>query len=629
MQAADDRHGAAAFDRARALLAVLAADGRLLHVNRPVDAADALIDRAAIGRPLWLAEGWPTAALEDAVRRAAAGESVLREIEVCCRDGARRWVELGVGPLAPGLLLAEVHDVTAWKLRELLALRTDSQYRAVVDTQTEIISRLRPDGTLVFVNDAYCQFVGRDRDALLGRRWQLVAHADDVPYIERELARMSAANPIVVIENRVLDGEGRLRWMEFVNRGFHDGDGALVEIQSIGRDISLRKQGEAEREAAAERFQTWQRLESLGALASSVASDFNDLHTSVMIHAMLARRDLPPGCPAAGCLDEIEAAAGRAARICRRMLDYTGAGSTAPRPLDLGAVVAETVPLLRSSLPGCALELVADPDLPLIAGDPSQLQQIVFHLVVNAFQALREPNGRVTITTRAAHLERADLRYYLLGAESEPGEYTALTVHDDGCGMTREVLARVFDPFYSTRADGRGLGLSATLGLVRAHRGAIRIDSEPGRGTRVEVVLPRVRPVPGAFAEASRAPCQAVALLLDSDDAVRSGLARVLASLGYAVVEARSGREALALCRADDRPISVLLLDPRAPDIDADLLRGLRALQPGAAAVVMTGHSDTAAALSGCTIDGRLQKPFRPRELQALLTELGRPPSAS
>ncbi len=622
---------AAVFARAQALLAVLAADGTLLAANHADGRDDALIGADALGHPLWQADGWSAPALVTAIRSAAAGAAARCEIEVARRDRPPRWLALSVTLQdtrddGEPRLLVEGHDLSARVLRERQAGCADDLYRAVLDTQTEIVSRLRPDGVLLFANDAYCAFVGRSREALIGQRWQMVAHRDDIAHVERELARITPETPIVVVENRVFDGAGRLRWMEFVNRGFHDPNGALVELQSIGRDISARKRHEAERQEAARRFHAWQRFESLGLLASGIASELNNVLASVLTHAVLARRELPPGSGAAGSLDEIEVTSGRAAHLSRMLLSYAGKGRSSPQRIDLNILVGESLPLLRAALPTCTLGVELGLELPLVQGDPAELQDILMNLALNAGDAVRERGGLVTIRTRRARLDQAGLQVYCFGAERAPGEYAALSVVDDGCGMTDEVRARCFEPFYSARARGRGLGLglAATLGLVRAHDGAIRVDTALDRGTTVEVLLPQARtPLTIVERPAATQPTALGAwLVVDDDDDVRHGLVRWLGSIGYTVLQASGGAEALALLRGQQQPIGCLLVDLVMPWMTGDeLLRQLHALHLEVPAIVMNDDiRGLAETLVGYPLIGCLQKPFGLHELQALLS---------
>jgi len=616
---------AAVFARARTFLAVLAADGTLLAVNQGDDRDGPVIDPAAIGKPLWAAEGWSAAALTTAVHSAAAGEVARCEIEVARRDQPVRWFAVSVTPLVTrgeGKLLVEGHDLSARVLRERQAACADDLYRAVLDTQTEIVSRLGPDGSLLFVNDAYCAFVGRTREALFGRRWQMVAHPDDIPHVERALAQMTAEAPIVVIENRVFDGAGRLRWMEFVNRGFHGPDGALVELQSIGRDISARKRHEAERQEAARRFAAWQRFESLGLLASGIARELNHVLASVLTHVVLARRELPPASGADGSLDEIEVIAGRAADLSRMLLRYAGKSHTSSQRVDLNALIGEALPLLQAALPTCTLAVELGPELPMVQGDPVELQDILMNLAQNAGEAVRQRGGLVTIRTRRAGLDQAGLQVYSLGGDLTPGEFAALSVSDDGCGMTEEVRARCFEPFFTTRGRGRslGLGLAVTLGLVRSHGGAIRLDTALDRGTTVEVLLPRVRThlqIVGRPAAPGPAEPGCV-LLVDDDDDVRRGLARWLGSIGYTVHQARDGREALALLRT--QRIACLLVDLVMPRMTGEeFLRQIHAGQLEVPTIVMSDDCGFTQTPPGYPLIGCLQKPFSLHELAALL----------
>ena len=214
--------------------------------------------RQLTGDPLLAGPWWhsPTARadVEAALARALAGETAHSEVDLGPDPGHLRRHALTLRPLstrtAEATILFKGSDITAARHRED---REDAHYRAVVDTQTEVISRVAADGTVRFVNDAYCRLFGRSRDALVGRRWHSVAHPEDLPRIERAIDQLTPEEPVVVIENRVIDADGRVRWLEFVNRGFFDADHRLAEIQSIGRDVTLRREGEAERRLAERR----------------------------------------------------------------------------------------------------------------------------------------------------------------------------------------------------------------------------------------------------------------------------------------------------------------------------------------------------------------------------------------
>jgi PAS domain S-box-containing protein len=540
------------FHDAYGFFGVLKGDGTLLRANRAALAAAGLQAEEVRGVPLWDTPWWAGApaaardALRAAVGRAAGGEPVYLEVR---GPEPARWLDVTMRPLTDedgrvDLVVVDVRDITPSERLAAEQTRDAALVRAVLDTQTELVSRLRVDGALLFVNDAYCQFFGVSREQLIGRSYRPVAVPDDIPAIEDGLARISPDAPVVVIENRVVDGQGRVRWMEFVDRGFFDPQGALVEIQSIGRDLTERRRGEQERLAAERRLQELQRFESLGLLAGGVAHDFNNILASITASAGLARHALGQA-PALEFIAEIEQAAARAAELCQQMLAYAGKSTSSPHvEIDTGRLVRELVPLLRPVFTrGVEVSLELD-DPPPILGDPTQLRQVLLNLVVNAAEACAAC-GRVTISARRRRVDPGSLQPHPLAPAAEDAEFVSVTVRDNGAGMSADTQARMFEPFFTTKSTGRGLGLSVTLGIVRAHGGTLTVDSAPGRGTSFELLFPAVgrrrepTPVPR--------PSAGLALVVDDDEAVRRVLTRALGVFGYAAVQAGDGAEALAL----------------------------------------------------------------------------------
>ncbi len=635
---------AAALNEVRMFVVLLADDGTIMWANRAAQALAGctLAELAALRLPeaaWWASNAAARDALPGALARAAAGEVARLELEIGRPDERPRWYDLTLRrlpgePGRAGTILAKGIDVSEIKQREAQREREEATYRAVVDAQTDIISRIAADGTIEFVNDAYCRFFGRTRAALVGGTWHSLAHPADVGEIERELARMTPAEPVIVIENRVRDAEGRLRWMEFVNRGFYDAEGRLVELQSIGRDITLRKEGEVERARAERRMQERQRLEGLGLLAGGVAHDFNNVLTCVTACVELARQEAGLPEQVSSLLDEIEAAAGRAAQLCRQMLAYAGKSPLARGRIDLGRLVTTSQQLLRASLPcGAGLRLQLAPGQFEVVGDETQMRQILLNLVVNAGEALGERGGEVTISIRGSRVVRGVFEGIGLDVDMPDAEVVVLAVRDDGVGMAPEVVARIFEPFFTTKAAGRGLGLAATLGLMRAHGAAVRIDSTPGGGSLFEVVFPAAGDAaPGPVSSSGRPQAlagrfrgQGMVLLVDDDDAVRAVLARQLVGMGYAVVEARGGVEGVEQFRRHAAQVRVVLLDVTMPDMNGDrVLREIQSIRPDVPALVMSGYSsrDVRELFAGCPIVGFLQKPFTTEVLQGLLAEV-------
>jgi two-component system cell cycle sensor histidine kinase/response regulator CckA len=634
---------AAALDEILIFVALLARDGAIIWANRVALTLGGCTLAEVVGCPLPCAPWWATGAaaravLPGALAGATAGEVARVELELGQPDERPRRYELTLRllrevPARSGMILVKGVDVTEARQRETLREREEATYRAVVDAQTDIISRIAADGTILFVNDAYCQFFGRARAALVGRSWHPLAHPDDIVEIERELARMSPGEPVVIIENRVRDAEGRFRWVEFVNRGFYDTDGRLAELQSIGRDITLRKEGEVERRRAERRMQERQRLEGLGLLAGGVAHDFNNVLTCVMASVGLAREELASPEQVSSLLDEIEMAAGRAAQLCRQMLAYAGRSPLARGRIDLGRLVTTSQPLLRASLTcGAQLTLHLAPGVHEVVGDETQLRQILLNLVVNAGEALGERGHEVAISIRRSRVECGRFEGAALNVDMPDAEVVVLAVSDDGVGMSMEVVSRVFEPFFTTKATGRGLGLAATLGLLYAHGAAVRVDSTPGEGTRFEVVFPAAGEDEHAEAPSgepsTRAPRfrgHGVLLLVDDDDSVRQVLARQLTGMGYQVIEARGGVEGVELFRRLAAQVRVVLLDVTMPDMNGDrVLREIQSVRRDVPALVMGGYSsrDVRELFADCSVVGFLQKPFGVEVLQGFLAEI-------
>jgi signal transduction histidine kinase len=265
------------------------------------------------------------------------------------------------------------------------------------------------------------------------------------------------------------------------------------------RDVSAGKRAEEERAARARKSQAEQRLEGLGALAGGTAHSFNNLLTTVLGFASLAAKDLPAGSRVQTYLKQIESAGQRGAALCQQMLAYAGRGGSFLGPTDVSAALREAADALHQAMPpGAVLSLWLASDLPPVLGDPKQLGQVALNLVANAGEALGAGGGNVVVATGRAHVDaavRAGLRY----GDLAEGEHVLLEVRDTGCGMDEVTLARAFEPFFSTKFTGLGLGLAAALGIVLSHRGAIRVTSAPGAGSTFSLLFP---PAPAGGGEA-------------------------------------------------------------------------------------------------------------------------------
>jgi len=258
----------------------------------------------------------------------------------------------------------------------------------------------------------------------------------------------------------------------------------------VVRDITAQVRAETERQALERRMMEQQHVESLSVLAGGVAHDFNNLLTGVLGNADLVALESPPGSQTRANAEAIIVGAQRAADLVEKMLAYAGEGRVRPQPLDLGAVVVEMSALLQASAARhCTIHIESNGPLPHVTGDPTQLRQILLNLITNAAEAVSSGSA-VTVSTGQETLSDADLARATHAAGASPGPHVFLEVSDQGMGIRPDRIRQVFEPFFSTKADSRGLGLAAVQGIVRSHRGALRLVSVPGSGTRVRVWLP-------------------------------------------------------------------------------------------------------------------------------------------
>ncbi len=263
-----------------------------------------------------------------------------------------------------------------------------------------------------------------------------------------------------------------------------------ARLEAVEYNETELRQQESQRLMELRRTQS-QKLESLGVLAGGVAHEFNNLLMSILGHADLARSSLPPKGLATGSIEKISRAAHRAAELAHQMLAFSGKGSFLVGPSDLSSLVRGMVPSIEAMFSGQErLELqLADP-LPKIEADVDQLRQAVSSLVINAVESLSKEKGSVTISTGALQSSRSALSPNYLAEGTAEGPYVFLDVVDSGCGMDSETAAKIFEPFFSTKFTGRGLGLAATWGIVRGHKGALRVETAPSRGTTVRLLFP-------------------------------------------------------------------------------------------------------------------------------------------
>ena len=393
-------------------------------------------------------------------------------------------------------------------------------------------------------------------------------------------------------------------------------------------DITERKRAEEERRQLEAQIQHAQKLESLGVLAGGIAHDFNNLLTGIVGYASLALMQLPEESPACPMLREIEIGGWRAAELTQQMLAYSGRGKFVIQALRLDVLVQEMTKFLRTVVSKkAALSLNLEPAT--IEGDATQIRQVVMNLIINASDALEDHDGVICVRTGIRQADSTFLRTPYLAAELPAGAYAYVEVEDSGCGMTEATMASIFDPFFTTKFTGRGLGLAAVLGIVKGHRGTIKVDSTPGQGTVFQVLLPCFSGAPTEGVDAGPGVSiwrgQGTVLVVDDEASIRTFSRDVLERVGFQVREAGDGREGLDLFGRHRQEIVAVLLDLTMPRMDGkETLVEMRRLDAAVPVVVMSGYSEseTSMRFAGMGANGFIQKPFHPRDLVARICQL-------
>jgi signal transduction histidine kinase len=372
-----------------------------------------------------------------------------------------------------------------------------------------------------------------------------------------------------------------------------------------------------------------EKLKSLGVLAGGIAHDFNNLLAAVIGFADLALEDLPADAPARRHIEEVVTAGERAAELTSQMLAYSGKVRFEARVLDLHEVVAKLDSLMRAAVSKKAvLRYDLAEDLPAVEADASQIQQVLLNLITNASDAIGKGDGVINVKTAVMAADRDYLDQTCLlsqrGSDEElpEGDYVYLEVRDTGCGMDGETIGKIFDPFFTTKFSGRGLGLSAVLGIVRGHGGAIRVWSEPRSGTTFRVLFPCSKK---AAKQSKRPPTMFSALrghgtilVVDDEEDVRKMATKTLERHGFSVVTATDGRDAVEVFQSSGDMIDAVLLDVTMPHMDGEETSiELRRIRPDVKIILSSGYHEQHAIqqFDGQTGTVFLQKPYRSKKL--------------
>jgi signal transduction histidine kinase/CheY-like chemotaxis protein len=401
----------------------------------------------------------------------------------------------------------------------------------------------------------------------------------------------------------------------------------------IWRHLIARQKADEERRYHQAQLEHVQKLESLGVMAGGIAHDFNNLLMPILGNVGIALCDLPPDSPTVDRLERARGAGKRLSELTRQLMAYSGSVALDPRPLDLSRLIEEMTDLLQISVSKKGvLRFDLSDDLPAVKGDSSQIAQVTMNLVANASEALGEESGTIEVRTGVMRGDLGGRSGVYVHDDLPDGPYVYLEVSDSGCGMDDATRRQIFDPFFTTKFTGRGLGLAVVLGIVRGHRGAIRVDSEPDRGTSFRILFSptdqAAEPVAPTRRPDGQWRSQGTVLVVDDDPDVRELIGEMLDRIGFAVLTAQEGSEGLEMFRKHHHDIDVVLLDLTMPGISGEeALRRIRRIQPDQLVVLMSGYSkEFATSRFEAPVGGFLQKPFTHDSLAEALRETLREP---
>ena len=512
-----------------------------------------------------------------------------------------------------------VRDIRSRKQRDAEIRRL----AVVVEQAAEAIIITNADGVIEFVNPAFEALNGYSMDEAIGNTPRILKSGKQSSDFYEELWQTISKGGIwrAQLVNRRKDGT--LYDAEHIISPIFDADGKITHFVGFQRDMTSEKALRTQMEHA-------QRLESLGVLAGGIAHDFNNILTAIMGNVALAERRLDAGSPAMDFLKRVEDSTQGAANLCKQMLAYSGKGKFEVKPLNLSDLVEEISRLMEVSIKkNVLLRYNLAKNLPAVEADAAQLQQVILNLITNANEAIEEKSGVITLNTGVMFADSAYLLNTYTNASLPEGRYVYLEVSDTGCGMDAKTIKRIFDPFFTTKFTGRGLGMSAVVGIINSHRGALKIYSEVGRGTTFKILLPmcdkKAFSAPVRSKQSSDWRGEGAVLVVDDEDTIREVAAMMLEDMGFRTLGATDGLHALELYEKHRHEIACVLLDMTMPKMDGEAcFSELRRLNPEVVVVLSSGYTeqDATPRFIGKGLAGFIQKPYTPEALQEKLQEV-------
>lgn len=519
----------------------------------------------------------------------------------------------------------ELSQLILWRKQAEEELReNEERYRTVVEDMPAMICRFRCDGTLTFVNSAYCNCFNKKKEELIGQNFFQFVFKEDQNKVKNHFMSLDQKRPTITYEHQVIAPGEEIRWQQWTDRALFDDQNHLVEYQSIGRDITEEKLAHQEKTKLEAQLQQAHKLQAIGTLASGFAHNFNNLLMGITANISIMLLDIDSDHQHYKYLKNIAKQVKNGSKLASQLTGYARAGRYEVKPINLNQLLKETSDTFKIAKKEIRIHQNFSENLYRIEADRGQIEQVLLNLYVNSADSMPERGDLFLKTINVTDKDIVGKPY-----NPKPGDYVLLTVRDTGAGIDKETKGHIFEPFFTTKglSKGTGLGLSSAYGIIKGHGGYIDVDSEKGYGATFNIYLPATKKEVKQEKELLKKIIigKETVLFVDDDDMVIEGCGEMLTKMGYNVLIARNGKDALEIYKENQHKIDIVIIDMIMPIMNGgETYDRLKKMYPDIKVLLSSGHSVNGQATEilerGC--NGFIQKPFTIEVLSEKIREI-------
>lgn len=512
-----------------------------------------------------------------------------------------------------------IEDISQWKKTEDDLRESEEHFRRIFENSRAGYFLTDAVGKYIYVNEAWLKLHKyNDINEIKGKHYSETMLEVDIEAAKIQEAKLREGKYIPTGEARRKCQDGSVGYHTYTINPVKRAR-KIIGFEGFIIDTTAQRNAEKKRKSLELKIQQFQKMDSLSVLAGGIAHDFNNILQGILGNASLALMDLTSESPVRDSLQQIEESAQRAADLTRQMLAYSGRGRFIINAINLSVLIKDISQLFQASIhKKSTLVFNLQDDLPIIEGDVSQIRQVIMNLITNASEALFESEGTIKISTGSMRCNRAYLRETYLDEDLAEGDYAYVQVTDTGCGMDEDTIEKIFDPFFSTKFIGRGLGLAAVLGIIRGHKGAIKVSSQTGKGTTMKVLFPCTvidqRPKEVLKDSIKNWQSSGLVLVVDDEAAALKPTKRSLEMVGFTVLTAVDGKDAVKIFRKYNKDIKLVILDLTMPHINGEEANDeIKMINSEVPVILTSGYSEKIATerFAGKGLAGFIQKPYR------------------